>query len=197
MNWSPRRVAWLIALGVAITASGVPKIADAYSSQEDRDHARDQNDDHNRNQDNDREQNNGNVNSPTYQEGMRHGQDDRDHNRVHQYHQHPDNDADRRAYESGYDQGYNRRDGNDRDRDSGRQGRPGYGQYYGVLAPEWQQKFDSYYSRWQQYRVTNNQGEMRSMEQRMQKIMVNYRIPANVPFDQVASQARNSNSDRR
>jgi hypothetical protein len=56
-----------------------------------------------------------------------------------------------------------------------------------VLAPEWQQKFDSYYQRWLQYRSTNNTGEMQSMEKRMQDIMVHYNIPTNVPYDQVAS----------
>ena len=65
-------------------------------------------------------------------------------------------------------------------------GRGGYG-YRGVLAPEWQAKFDSYYQRWLQYRATNNVDEIVSMERRMRDIMVNYRIPPNTPFDQVAS----------
>ena len=54
-------------------------------------------------------------------------------------------------------------------------------------APEWQAKFDSYYQRWLQYRATNNRDEVVSMERRMRDIMVNYRIPPNTPFDQVAS----------
>jgi hypothetical protein len=60
--------------------------------------------------------------------------------------------------------------------------------YQRVLAPEWQGKFDSYYQRWLNYRATNNQGEMRSMEKRMQDIMRNYNIPSNVPYGEVASQ---------
>ncbi|HET7440891.1 MAG TPA: hypothetical protein VFJ47_06285 [Terriglobales bacterium] len=76
----------------------------------------------------------------------------------------------------------------DRDRNGGYYGDGQYGRsYHNVLAPEWQQKFDSYYQRWQQYRATNNTGEMRSMEQRMQDIMAHYNIPSNVPYDQVAS----------
>jgi hypothetical protein len=59
--------------------------------------------------------------------------------------------------------------------------------YHGVLAPEWQKNYDSYYQRWLKYRATNNTSEMASMEARMRDIMKNYNIPPNVPFDQVAS----------
>jgi hypothetical protein len=75
----------------------------------------------------------------------------------------------------------------------GQYGNRGYGQYgrggqyQGVLAPEWQSKFDSYYQRWLQYRATNNQDEIASMEKRMQDIMRNYHIPSNVPYGAVAS----------
>jgi hypothetical protein len=91
---------------------------------------------------------------------------------------------------------YSRRD-RDRDDDRGygenghygrgRYGRNGYGQYHNVLAPEWQQKFDSYYRRWLQDRAANNTSEMASMEKRMQDIMVHYNIPSDVPYDEVAS----------
>lgn len=50
-----------------------------------------------------------------------------------------------------------------------------------------QSRFDSYYSRWLEYRRTNNRGEIASMERRMRDIYANYRIPANTPFDRVAS----------
>ena len=74
---------------------------------------------------------------------------------------------------------------------SGGGGRPpgGGGQwgYQGILAPEWQRKFDSYYTRWLEYQRRNDYGEIQSMERRMRDIMVNYRIPNNVPFEQVAS----------
>ena len=88
----------------------------------------------------------------------------------------------------------------DRDRDWHRQ--TGYGQgnygnngyygggydrgYQGVLAPEWQQKYDSYYQRWLNYRATNNQSEMRSMEGRMRDVYSHYGIPGDVPFGDVA-----------
>ena len=91
---------------------------------------------------------------------------------------HGDQDRDRDN-----DRGYGQYGQNDR----GRYGRNGYGQYHNVLAPEWQQKFDSYYQRWLQDRAANNSSEMASMEKRMQDIMVHYNIPTNVPYDQVAS----------
>src|SRR5262249_47169185 len=58
----------------------------------------------------------------------------------------------------------------------------GNGQYQGVLAPEWQKKFDSYYTRWLDYKRTNNRGEIASMEKRMRDIMYHYQIPLTVPF---------------
>jgi hypothetical protein len=91
-----------------------------------------------------------------------------------------DRDKDRRDRDRDRDRDRNR----DRDRDRGGYGN---GRYHGVLAPEWQGKFDSYYQRWQRYRATNNAGEMRSMEKRMQDIMVHYNIPANTPYEEVAS----------
>jgi hypothetical protein len=50
-----------------------------------------------------------------------------------------------------------------------------------------QKRFDSYYSRWQSYRATNNQSEVRSMEGRMQDVYRHYGIPANTPYSRVAS----------
>lgn len=50
-----------------------------------------------------------------------------------------------------------------------------------------QRRFDSYYSRWQSYKATNNQGEVRSMEGRMQDVYQHYGIPANTPYSRVAS----------
>ena len=114
-----------------------------------------------------------------------------------------DRDSDNRQYNRGDNDGdrgngqYQDRDRNygngqygdrDRDRQGGYYGNGQYRRgYHNVLAPEWQQKFDSYYQRWEQYRATNNRGEMTSMEKRMQDIMVHYNIPTNVPYDQVAS----------
>jgi hypothetical protein len=64
---------------------------------------------------------------------------------------------------------------------------PGAPGYSGRLNASDQQRFDSYYSRWLDYQRTNNYGEIRSMEKRMYDVYKQYGIPANVPFQQVAS----------
>jgi hypothetical protein len=53
-----------------------------------------------------------------------------------------------------------------------------------------QNRFDSYYSRWQDYRRTNNREQIVSMEKRMQDIYSHYGIPSNTPYRQIASQGR-------
>jgi hypothetical protein len=63
----------------------------------------------------------------------------------------------------------------------------GGNQYQGRLRNDDQRRFDSYYSRWLQYRRQNNGGEIRSMEKRMQDTYRHYSIPYGTPFDQVAS----------
>jgi hypothetical protein len=50
-----------------------------------------------------------------------------------------------------------------------------------------QKRFDSYYSRWQAYRATNNASEVVSMEKRMQDVYSHYGIPPNTPYGNVAS----------
>ena len=55
------------------------------------------------------------------------------------------------------------------------------------LSADDQRRFDSYYSRWLEYRRTNNGDEIRSMEGRMQDIYSHYGIPSNTPYDRVAS----------
>ena len=67
----------------------------------------------------------------------------------------------------------------DRDRDRSR--------YHGQLSLEDQRRFDSYYSRWQDYKRTSNWDEVRSMEARMRDVMQQYNIPPNVPFEQIVS----------
>jgi hypothetical protein len=81
----------------------------------------------------------------------------------------------------------NRRQG-DRD-DAHRQDNRGYGhgQQQARLSSEDQQRFDSYYSRWQGYRRTNNRNEMESMEKRMRDVMSHNNIPSDVPFGEIAS----------
>jgi hypothetical protein len=65
--------------------------------------------------------------------------------------------------------------------------RPGYGHSNYRLRSDDQSRFDSYYTRWLNYKRTNNQGEVRSMEKRMYDIYSSYNIPNSVPFYQVAS----------
>jgi hypothetical protein len=57
----------------------------------------------------------------------------------------------------------------------------------GRLSPDDQRRFDSYYSRWLDYRRTNNRSEMSSMERRMQEVMSHYEIPPAIPYEQIAS----------
>jgi len=73
------------------------------------------------------------------------------------------------------------------DRDDARhQDSRGYGQWR-ALSSEDQQRFDSYYTRWQGYRRTNNRNEIESMENRMRDVMSHNNIPSDVPFDEIAS----------
>jgi hypothetical protein len=50
-----------------------------------------------------------------------------------------------------------------------------------------QQRFDSYYTRWQQYKAANDRGETISMEKRMLDVYAHYGIPAGTPFWKVAT----------
>jgi hypothetical protein len=61
------------------------------------------------------------------------------------------------------------------------------------LSPDDQRRFDSYFSRWQEYRRTNNRSEVLSMEKRMQDIYPQYNIPVDTPYWRVAS---NGGGDR-
>jgi hypothetical protein len=56
-----------------------------------------------------------------------------------------------------------------------------------VLPAEDQQQFDIYYSRWLEYRRTNNRDEVVAMEKRMRDEMSRNNIPPDVPFDEIAS----------
>src|SRR5437868_15143728 len=58
------------------------------------------------------------------------------------------------------------------------------------LSADDQRRFDSYYSRWQEYRHTNNREQIASMEKRMQDVYAHYGIPAGTPYCRVASNAR-------
>jgi len=64
---------------------------------------------------------------------------------------------------------------------------PAFAQRGRQLSPDDQRRFDSYFSRYQDYQRTNNRGEMRSMEGRMQDIYRRYGIPSGTPYGRVAS----------
>lgn len=63
----------------------------------------------------------------------------------------------------------------------------GNGPMQGRLSDDDQQRFDSYYSRWLNYKATNNQNGVTSMQNRMLDVYTHYGIPSNTPFNQVAS----------
>ena len=50
-----------------------------------------------------------------------------------------------------------------------------------------QQRFDSYYTRWQQYRHVNDRDQTLSMEKRMLDVYMHYGIPAGTPFWRIAT----------
>src|SRR5437867_8853813 len=64
------------------------------------------------------------------------------------------------------------------------------------LSADDQRRFDSYFSRWQDYQRTNNRGEMRSMENRMQDVYRHYGIPSNTPYSRIASNSGGPESYR-
>jgi hypothetical protein len=102
MKLNIAKAIWALALAIAVIGLVTPKLAVAQQGQ-----------------DSDQSYSKDNANNLMYQQGLSHGQADRANNLAHQYRLQPNNADDRRAYESGYDQGYqNNRDAN----------RNGYGQ---------------------------------------------------------------------
>jgi hypothetical protein len=75
----------------------------------------------------------------------------------------------------------------DRVRDWDRSRDGGSSNYRVRFSPEDQSHFDSYYSRWLQYRRTNNRDQIASMEKRMWDVMDRYNVPRSVPFSKLAS----------
>jgi hypothetical protein len=68
-------------------------------------------------------------------------------------------------------------------------GNPAYGQ--SRLSSDDQKKFDHYYQKWVDARHKNDRDDIDKNAHHMQDIMAHYNIPANVPFDQIASAAAN------
>jgi type II secretory pathway pseudopilin PulG len=69
------------------------------------------------------------------------------------------------------------------------------GPYQGKLSARDQARFDSYFSRWQEYRRENNREQIVSMEKRMQDVYAHYGIPAGTPYFQVASHVQDTERD--
>lgn len=74
--------------------------------------------------------------------------------------------------------------------------RSGGNRWRGRLSGDDQRRFDSYFSRWQEYRQRNDRDEIRSMEKRMQDIYAHYQIPSTTPYFWVASNSGDNDWDR-
>jgi len=123
MKVNLRPAIWATALFVAVTVFGTPKLAVAYQSQDGDQNGRGH----------DQQRNKNLENNQYFQRGLNNGRDDGANNRPQQYRMRPDNDFERRAYEMGYNQGYQnsyRRNGayryGDRQNGYGQNGNPGY-----------------------------------------------------------------------
>jgi polynucleotide 5'-kinase involved in rRNA processing len=90
-----RRCVWLLA---ALLGSGISASTASAASTLHQDDSRDRSHEQAHDQDYSKNKN--------YQQGMRDGRDDRAHNRDHSKKRHFKKDDDRRAYESGYDEGH-------------------------------------------------------------------------------------------
>ena len=73
---------------------------------------------------------------------------------------------------------------------------PAFAQRWNLSSDD-QARFDSYYSRWQQYQQENNGDQVRSMEGRMQDVYRHYNIPSNTPYWRVASNGRDEHGGHR
>jgi len=64
---------------------------------------------------------------------------------------------------------------------------PGFAQGQARLSAEDQKKFDKHYSKWVNDTRKNDRDDIAKDVHEMQEIMAKYNIPANVPYDQIAS----------
>ena len=64
---------------------------------------------------------------------------------------------------------------------------PGFAQGQIRLSAEDQKKFDKHYSKWVNDTRKNDRDDIAKDVHEMQEIMAKYNIPANVPYDQIAS----------
>src|SRR5947208_14461853 len=64
---------------------------------------------------------------------------------------------------------------------------PGFAQGQVRLSAEDQEKFDKHYTKWVNDTRKNDRDDIAHDVHEMQEIMAKYNIPANVPYDQIAS----------
>src|SRR5437868_7110511 len=64
---------------------------------------------------------------------------------------------------------------------------PAFAQSQGRLTPDDQREFDKYYTKWVNDTRKNDRDDIAKDVRHMQEIMGRNNIPANVPFDQIAS----------
>ena len=95
-----RPAVWTLAMASALAITVTPNLAVAFQSTQGMEYGRGPD------QGGNREWGNGYSNNPHYQQGIKQGQADAAKNRERRYRFQSKNDADRRAYEAGYDQGY-------------------------------------------------------------------------------------------
>jgi hypothetical protein len=91
MKLNALKAIWIFALAVACVTFVTPTLAAAQSQE---------------NQTTNHSDSKDNANNLMYQQGLNHGQADRANSQAHQYRLQPNDSDDRRAYEAGYDQGY-------------------------------------------------------------------------------------------
>lgn len=72
---------------------------------------------------------------------------------------------------------------------------PSNGSWQGRLSPDDQREFDRSYSRWVEDNRSNDREDVARDAGRMQEIMARYNIPANTPFDQIASNTAYPNAN--
>lgn len=63
-------------------------------------------------------------------------------------------------------------------------------EYQGRFSPEDQKKFDKAYEHWLEHRRRHDRDDIAKDEGHMQEIMARYRIPRDVPYDDLASGGR-------
>src|SRR5215470_10166257 len=66
-------------------------------------------------------------------------------------------------------------------------GLPSFAQWAGRLSPDDQREFDKYYKKWVDDTRRNDRDDIASDVRHMQELMARNNVPADVPFDRVAS----------